>query len=71
MNFNTKIHHRRSIRLPQFDYSQKGIYFATICSQDRSCWFGQIVDGKMISNDSGKMVKSKWLGTDPNTRIYY
>jgi REP element-mobilizing transposase RayT len=62
MKYNPDIHKRRSIRLPQFDYSQKGIYFVTVCLQDRSCLFGQIVDDKMILNDAGKMVKSKWSG---------
>ncbi|WP_353481907.1 transposase [Haliscomenobacter sp.] len=57
--FNPKIHHRRSIRLKGYDYSQPGAYFITICVQDRLHLFGEIHDGNMILNDAGKMIE-KW-----------
>lgn len=41
--YNPKIHHRRSIRLKGYDYSQAGLYFITICCQNRICRFGKIV----------------------------
>ncbi len=50
---------RRSIRLRGYDYSQSGAYFVTICTQNRECMFGKIVDGEMVLNDPGRMVK-KW-----------
>lgn len=50
-------HHRRSIRLPEYDYSQEGAYFVTICTKDRKCLFGNILSQKMILNESGKIVK--------------
>ncbi len=31
--------HRRSIRLKDYDYSQPGMYFATICTRDRELYF--------------------------------
>ena len=31
--------HRRSVRLPTYDYSQAGAYFVTICTQDRDLFF--------------------------------
>jgi putative transposase len=43
MPYNPNIHHRRSIRLKGYDYSQAGLYFITICVQDRKCLFGEIV----------------------------
>jgi putative transposase len=43
MKYNPNIHHRRSIRLKGYDYSQAGLYFITICIQDRKCLFGKIV----------------------------
>lgn len=46
------MHHRRSIRLKGYDYSQAELYFITICCQYRACLFGKIVDGKMICNDA-------------------
>jgi REP element-mobilizing transposase RayT len=43
MKYNPDIHHRRSIRLKGYDYSQAGLYFVTICVQNRECLFGEIV----------------------------
>jgi len=37
-----------------------GAYFITLCTYNRSCIFGQIVDGEMIINEFGKIVKSVW-----------
>jgi len=59
MEKNPNKHNRRSIRLKGYDYSQVGLYFITICCQDRACLFGNIVDCKMILNDAGRMVE-KW-----------
>lgn len=59
MAYNPKIHHRRSIRLKGYDYSQAGLYFITICCQDRACLFGDVIDGHMQCNDAGIMV-NKW-----------
>ncbi|MDI9363410.1 MAG: hypothetical protein QM541_00565 [Flavobacterium sp.] len=43
--YNPNIHHRRSIRLKGYDYSQAGAYFITICCEDRICRFGDIAVG--------------------------
>jgi len=51
---------RRSIRLKGYDYSREGAYFVTICAQNRKCLFGEIVNGKMVLNDAGRMVESVW-----------
>lgn len=59
--YNPNIHNRKSIRLKGYDYSQKGLYFITICCQDRICRFGKIENGKMILNDAGMMVENEWL----------
>jgi len=53
-------HHRRSIRLQEWDYSQAGAYFITICTQNRECVFGNVVDGEMVLNDAGRVVESVW-----------
>ncbi len=52
--------HRRSIRLPGYDYSQAGAYFITLCTQNSVCVFGDIVDAKIVLNDAGRMVLSVW-----------
>ena len=56
------VHDRRSLRLNGYDYAQAGAYFVTICTQDRACLFGDIVDEEMRLNDAGRMVRSVWEG---------
>ncbi|MCS6804883.1 MAG: transposase [Blastocatellia bacterium] len=51
---------RRSIRLKGYDYAQPGAYFITICTHDRACLFGDVVDGKMRLNAMGQMVQQCW-----------
>ena len=58
-NYNPNSHHRRSIRLKGYDYSQAGLYFITICCQDRACLFGEIENHKMHLNEAGTMIV-KW-----------
>ncbi len=59
--YNPAIHHRRSIRLKGYDYSQNGLYFITICTYNRECLFGEIINKIMILNDFGKMANECWL----------
>lgn len=51
---------RRSIRLSGYDYTQPGVYFVTLCTQNRECFFGEIINGKMILNEYGKIVDACW-----------
>jgi REP element-mobilizing transposase RayT len=60
MTFDPKTHHRRSIRLQGYDYSRPGAYFVTICTQNRECLFGQVVDGTMRLNGTGWMIQTVW-----------
>ena len=60
MTYNPEIHHRRSIRLREYDYSQEGLYFVTVCTYQRQCLFGEIIDGKMNLNDMGRMVEEQY-----------
>ena len=61
MNYNPAIHHRRSIRLKGYDYSQAGMYFVTICVQKHICLFGDIIGKQMILNETGKIVENLWF----------
>jgi putative transposase len=51
---------RRSIRLPNYDYSQEGFYFVTICVQKAERLLGYISKGKMVVNPAGRMVQEVW-----------
>ncbi|MDI9312402.1 MAG: hypothetical protein QM535_19485 [Limnohabitans sp.] len=59
--FNPQLHHRRSIRLPEYDYSQSGLYFITICCHSRECIFGKIENNKMILNEYGTIAYNEWI----------
>lgn len=66
------INKRKQIRLKNYDYSQSGLYFITICTQNRENVFGNIVgvgrdrpvpDGppdSMILNQYGTIVENVW-----------
>jgi REP element-mobilizing transposase RayT len=56
-----KVQRRGSIRLKDYDYSQSGAYFITICTQDRACLFGEIADANTRCNAAGQMATSEWL----------
>ena len=64
--YNINIHHRKSIRLKGYDYSQAGLYFITICCENREHRFGKIVVGagftpaQMILNDYGEVAYNEW-----------
>lgn len=60
MKYNPQKHHRRSIRLPGYDYTAPGAYFVTICAQDRICLFGQVVNGVMQLNLYGRVAATYW-----------
>jgi len=61
MTYNPDKHHRRSIRLDGYDYSQPCIYFITLCTYNRECLFGEILNGEMRLNEFGKMTQQCWL----------
>ncbi len=64
MPYDPESHHRHSIRLKGYDYSQAGAYFVTICTHNKACVFGDVVDGEMRLNEYGAIVKDEWLRTD-------
>ena len=51
---------RKPLRLRNFDYSQMGCYFVTICTRDRRHLFGKIVAGRLRATDAGKIVSRCW-----------
>ena len=57
----TKQRHRRSICLKGYDYRQAGTYFVTLCTYNRECLFGEVVDGEMHLNELGQIVHEEWL----------
>ncbi len=62
-HFDPKIHHRWSIRLKGYDYSQAGAYFVTVVTRGRQPLFGEVVDGEMRLNRYGEIVREEWERT--------
>ena len=52
---------RNFLGLKKYDYSQPGAYFMTICTDNRICYFGNVVDGIMISFTIIEAVREIWL----------
>jgi putative transposase len=46
--------------LKDYDYSQAGAYFVTICARDRHCLFGDVKQGEMMLNEYGQVVTKCW-----------
>lgn len=49
----------KSLRLEEYDYSQPGAYFVTMCVKDRKCLFGEISGDEMILNEAGKIAQNE------------
>ena len=60
MTYDPARHHRRSIRLKGYDYTQAGAYFVTLCVQGRECLLGAVTAGEMILNELGQIVREEW-----------
>lgn len=54
-------HERKRMRWATFDYSSQAVYFVTIVTKNRTCLFGDVVDGEMFLNDAGRMIQEQYL----------
>lgn len=52
---------QRSIRLAGYDYSSEGLYFITICSHQKRCVFGRIVEARALLSPAGLIIRGCWL----------
>ena len=55
-----KEYHRRSTRLPNYDYTRPGAYLVTICTQNRDCILSEISNSKSVLTDLGQQVFASW-----------
>ena len=69
MTFDPERHRRRSLRAKWHDYASAGRYFVTICTANRECLFGDVVDGVVWLNAFGQIVERQWRET-PTIRPY-
>ena len=61
MKFNNEKYSRKSTRLKGHNYSFPGAYFVTICTQDRECIFGDVIDKRMVLNNNGNIARHLWF----------
>jgi putative transposase len=61
MKYNPEIHHRQSIRLKRYDYTQPGAYFITFCTYQPDEIFGEVINGDMRFSALGEIVREEWL----------
>lgn len=52
--------HRRSIRIPGFDYCSEGSYFITIVTRNRYPLFGEIIAGDLRLTQLGQIAQDCW-----------
>ncbi len=60
MSYDPQKHHRHSIRLKEYNYTQPGAYFITICTKGRQCLFGNVVQWEMQLNFLGYIAFKCW-----------
>jgi hypothetical protein len=60
MRFDPNKHHRRSVRLKEYDYAQPGGYFVTIVTYQRDCLFREIVNEEMRLSRFGLVANQQW-----------
>jgi putative transposase len=60
MEGNLKRSNRRSIRYPEYDYTQPGAYFVTMVTYHRECVFGKMIADKLTLNTFGIIVTQTW-----------
>lgn len=58
--YDPEVFHRRSIRLPEFDYSSKGYYFVTVCVRDPDIQLSTIKSKRVQLTETGKIVSDFW-----------
>ena len=61
MPYDPQKHHRRSIRLRGYDYSQEGLYFVTLVCHHRKHLFGHIDNGEVHLSPGGEVAEACWL----------
>jgi hypothetical protein len=68
MTYDPQRHHRRSIRLHGYDYTQAGAYFVTICAADGACLFGEALDTSIRVTAIGEVVADCWMSIPAHSR---
>jgi REP element-mobilizing transposase RayT len=60
-----------STRLPNRDYAANGWYFVTICTRDRTPFFGNIITGQIQLSPIGKIAQQFWADIPNHFQYVY
>jgi len=63
---------RKPLRLKGYNYSQTGAYFITICTKNRDCIFGEVINSEVRLSPFGKIIQMEWSNIPkrfPNVRL--
>ncbi len=52
-----------SSRLKDWEYYLLWRDYVTICTKDMQCWFGRVKKGKIVLNETGKIIDEEWNKT--------
>jgi REP element-mobilizing transposase RayT len=55
-----RLYNRHSIRLHNYNYTQPGAYFVTLCTHERECLLGNITDGTLRLGPLGLVIEECW-----------
>ena len=69
MPYDPKVHHRRSLRLPGYDYASPGAYYVTLRNEGKLCVWGAVIGDELRHNEAGRMVL-RWLSEVPHKFPY-
>ena len=71
MTLNNKKIGRQSIRLKNYNYATNGYYFVTICTHEKYCFFGDVVNRKMQLSAVGKIAHQYWSEIPQHSKHTY
>ena len=60
MTQDTNAPRRKDMRLQGYNYSQPGAYFVTLCTKNRLCLFGDVVNGQVLLSEEGRIAYDCW-----------
>lgn len=60
MRSDPGVQRRRSTRLARYDYATVAAYFVTLCTWNRTCLFGDVVEGIMQLSTAGMVAERLW-----------
>jgi len=60
MKYDPAIHHRKSMRLQEYDYSKPGEYFVTLCTYKKVCILGEVIEDEVRLTPPGEIANRYW-----------